>query len=83
MINSDIVILVELLDGWQTLLLKGSQHGMFFTWLSEHAKVEIHPETFPEKLAQYLLGMADAKSLYAEVLTIHSEILWVFHKIKP
>ena len=80
---SDIAILVELLDGWHNLLLKGNQRGMFFIWLSEHTKTEIHAETFREKLAPYLLGMTDAKALYAEVLIIHTEILWAFHRIQP
>jgi hypothetical protein len=80
---SDVAILVELLDDWHNLLLKGNQRGMFFIWLSDHAKTEFHPETFRENLIPYLLGMADAKALYAEALTIHAEILWTFHKIKP
>jgi hypothetical protein len=80
---SDIRILVGLLDDWHNLLLKGNQRGMFFIWLSDHAKTEIHPETFREKLIPYLLGMADAKALYTEVLTIHTEILWAFHRTQP
>lgn len=80
---SDIAILVNLLDEWQNLFLKGNQRGMFFIWLSDHAKTEIHAETFKEKLSERLLGMADAKALYAEVLTMHAEILWAFHKTKP
>jgi len=80
---SDVRILVGLLDDWHNLLLKGNQRGMFFIWLSDHTKTEIHPETFREKLIPYLLGMADAKTLYTEVLTIHTEILWAFHRIQP
>ncbi|CAG0955534.1 hypothetical protein ANAEL_00319 [Anaerolineales bacterium] len=80
---SDIAILVNLLDGWQNLFLKGNQRGMFFIWLSDHAKMEIHAETFKEKLSEWLLGTTDAKALYAEIFTIHAEILWVSHRTKP
>jgi len=80
---SDVRILVGLLDDWHNLLLKGNQRGMFFIWLSDHTKIEIHPETFREKLIPYLLEMADAKALYVEVLSIHTEILWAFHRLKP
>ncbi len=81
--KSDITILVELLHGWQKLCLCGDrQRGMFFIWLSDHTKMEIHPETFQEKLTERLLGMSDAKALYAEALTIHAEILWTSHKVK-
>jgi hypothetical protein len=82
MINSHVEALVELLHGWQTLLLRGHQRGMFFIWLSDHTKMEIHPDTFKEKLTERLLGMNDAKALYAEALTIHAEILWTSHKTK-
>jgi len=73
---SDITALVELLCGWQTLLLREHQRAMFFIWLSDHAKMEIHSDTFKEKLTERLLGMRDAKIMYAEALTIHAEILW-------
>jgi hypothetical protein len=81
MTNSNIAILVELLYGWQTLLLRGNiQRRMFFIWLSDHTGMEIHPDTFKEKLTDRLLGMSDTKALYAEILTIHAEILWTSHK---
>jgi hypothetical protein len=81
--KSDIAVLVELLYGWQKLCLRGNhQRGMFFIWLSDHTKTEIHPGTFQEKLTQWLLGMKDANTLYAEALTIHAEILWTSHKAK-
>ena len=80
---SDVTTLVALLENWKNLLLKGNQIGMFFIWLSNHTKTEIHPESFREKLIPHLFGMKDAKSLYAEVLTIHAEILWACHKVKP
>ena len=79
--NSHIEALVELLHGWQKLCLREDhQRGMFFIWLSDHTKMEIHPDTFKEKLTDRLLGMSDTKALYAEVLTIHAEILWTSHK---
>ena len=81
--ESDITILVELLHGWQRLCLRRDcQRGMFFIWLSDHTKMEIHPDSFKEKLTEWLLGMKDANALYAEVLTIHAEILWTSHKVK-
>lgn len=77
MINSHVEALVELLHGWQKLCLREDhRRGMFFIWLSDHTKMEIHLETFQEKLTEWLLGMKDAKALYAEALTIHAEILW-------
>jgi hypothetical protein len=81
--KSDISDLVELLHGWQKLCLrKDHLRGMFFIWLSDHTKMEIHPETFQDKLTEWLLNMKDAKALYAEALTIHAEILWTSHKAK-
>jgi len=81
--ESDIAILVELLHGWQKLCLREDhQRGMFFIWLSDHTKMEIHPDTFKEKLTEWLLGINDAKAMYAEALTIHAEILWTSHKAK-
>jgi hypothetical protein len=74
--KSDVMTLVELLHGWQKLCLRGHQRAMFFIWLSDHTKLEIHPETFQEKLTERLLGMSDVKDLYAEALTIQAEILW-------
>lgn len=74
--------LVELLHGWQKLCLRGPQRGMFFIWLSDHTKMEIHPDTFQEKLTEWLSGIHDVKALYAEALTIHAEILWTSHKAK-
>jgi len=80
--KTDITILVELLYDWQKLCLRGNQRGMFFIWLSDHAKMEIHPETFKEKLTERLLGMRDANALYAEALMIHAEIFWTSHQVK-
>ncbi len=81
--KSDITLLVELLYDWQKLCLRGNhQRGMFFIWLSDHTKMEIHPDTFKEKLTGRLLGMSDAKARYAEALTIHAEILWTSHRIE-
>jgi hypothetical protein len=80
--KSDVMAFVELLYGWQKLCLRGYQRAMFFIWLSDHTKMEIHPDTFKEKLTERLLGMNDAKALYAEALTIHAEILWTSHKAK-
>jgi hypothetical protein len=81
--KSDITTLVELLHGWQKLCLrKDHLRGMFFIWLSDHTKMEIYPETFQDKLTEWLLNMKDAKALYAEALTIHAEILWTSHKAK-
>jgi len=81
--ESDIAALVELLHGWQKLCLREDhQRGMFFIWLSDHTQMEIHPETFRDKLTEWLLNMKDAKALYAEALTIHAEILWTSHKAK-
>ena len=83
MINPHVEALVELLHGWQKLCLREDhQRGMFFIWLSDHTKMEIHPESFQEKLTEWLLVMKDAKALYAEALTIHAEILWTSHKAK-
>ena len=77
MSNSHVEALVELLHGWQKLCLREDhQRGMFFIWLSDHIKMEIHPNTFKEKLTERLLNLNDAKDLYAEVLVIHAEILW-------
>jgi len=74
---------MELLHGWQKLCLcEDHQRGMFFIWLSDHTKMEIHPDTFKEKLTEWLLGINDAKAMYAEALTIHAEILWTSHKAK-
>jgi hypothetical protein len=70
---------VELLDGWQKLHLRGQQRAMFFIWLSDHTKAEIHPDTFQEKLTEWLLCMNNVKALYAEALTIQSEILYSSH----
>lgn len=81
--NSHIEALVELLHGWQKLCLREEpQRAMFFIWLSDHTKIEIHPDTFQEKLGEWLLGMKDANAMHAEVLTIHAEILWTSHKAK-
>ena len=78
-----IEAMVELLHGWQKLLLRGNfQRGMFFIWLSDHTKLETHPENFSEKLTEWLMGMSDFKALYSEVLTIHAEIIWAAHKAK-
>jgi hypothetical protein len=76
----DVITLVELLYGWQKLCLRKHQRAMFFIWLSDHAKMEIHPNTFKEKLTERLLGMSDTKAMYAEALTIHAEIIWTSHK---
>jgi hypothetical protein len=78
--KSDVMTLVELLHGWQKLCLRKHQRAMFFIWLSDHTGMEIHPDTFKEKLTDRLLGIKDTNALYAEVLTIHAEILWTSHK---
>jgi hypothetical protein len=72
----DIAALVELLHDWQTLLLRGDARAIFFIWLSDHTKMEIHPDTFKEKLTERLLSLKDTKDMYSEVLTIHAEIIW-------
>lgn len=79
--NLDLLALVELLYGWQNLCLRGHQRQMFFIWLSDHTKMEIHSDTFKEKLTERLLGMDDAKAVYCEVLTIHAEIIWTSRKV--
>jgi hypothetical protein len=71
-----IGILVNLLDDWQELLLRGEQRAMFLAWLGRHTKMDIHADTFKEKLAEWWIGINDPKELYADVLIIHSEILW-------
>ena len=77
MSNSHVEALVELLHGWQKLCLREDhQRGMFFIWLSDHTKMEIHPNTFKEKLTERLLNLKDVKDLYSELLIIHAEILW-------
>jgi hypothetical protein len=77
MINSHVEALVELLHSWQKLCLREDyQRGMFFIWLSDHTKTEIHPDTFKEKLTERLLNLKDTKDMYSEALTIHAEILW-------
>ena len=78
--KSDVMAFVELLYGWQKLCLRKHQRAMFFIWLSDHTKMEIHPDTFKEKLTERLLDMSDIKDLYTEALTIHAEILWASHK---
>jgi hypothetical protein len=78
--KTDITILAGLLDVRLKLFLTGPRRGMFFSWLQTHTGMDIQPGTFKEQVMEYLLGMNDAQSVYAEVLIIDAEIIWTSQK---
>lgn len=67
---------VDLLDGWQKLLLDEYQRGLFLAWLRAHTQLEFQTETFKEHLAKWLSGAADLREFQSEILIIHAEIIW-------
>jgi hypothetical protein len=71
-----IDILVNLLDGWQRVLLREDQRAVFLDWLGRHTNMDIRAENLREGLSDWLSGMDDPKRFYLDVLIIHSEILW-------
>lgn len=74
--RESVELFVDLLHGWQNFLLREPQRVLFFIWLRDHTKTQIHPGTFREELTEWLLKINDPGALYSEVLIIHSEILW-------
>lgn len=71
-----IAIATDLLDGWQTVLLQEEQRALFLKWLRAHTKADVQPETFKERLVEWLSGMSDLKQFHTDVLIIHAEIVW-------
>ena len=70
-----VEIYVDLLYGWQKLLLRENTRSFFFVWLSDHTKVQILSDD-QEKLTEWLLTIKDQRKLYSEILIIHAEIIW-------
>ena len=70
-----VEIYVDLLYGWQKLLLSENTRSFFFVWLSDHTKMQILSDD-QEKLTEWLLTIKDPRKLCSEILIIHAEIIW-------
>jgi hypothetical protein len=79
MMNPETIdILVSLLDEYQVVFLHTSrQRVLFLDWLAAHIQTEIYPDTFKARLTAWLLHRQTPKDMYAEVLTIYAEMLWL------
>jgi len=75
--NEMIEILVTLLDGARQRLLSDSQRAQFIEWLHAHTKLEFQSDAFKEQMSNWLSGFDDPQEFYADVLIIHSEIVWI------